>query len=93
LIPCIDSYKVTEETIKQKTKLIVCYEQNKARANSVKGIVQQQLTGVDNEINWVGRPLKGQCQEIFYSGFFYQTTSPSPVRHTQKGFQIFSNIR
>jgi hypothetical protein len=24
--------------------------------------------------------------------FFHQTTSPSPVRHDKKGFQIFSNI-
>jgi hypothetical protein len=25
--------------------------------------------------------LKGQCHEFFYSGFFHQTSSPSPDRH------------
>jgi hypothetical protein len=33
--------------------------------------------------------LKGKCHEIFSLWFFHQTTSPSPVRHAKKGFQIF----
>jgi hypothetical protein len=37
--------------------------------------------------------LKETVSRDFYSGFFHQTSSPSPVRHAWKGFQIFSNIR
>ncbi len=37
--------------------------------------------------------LKGQCHEIFYPGFFHETTSPSHDRHAWKGFQIFLSIQ
>jgi hypothetical protein len=37
--------------------------------------------------------FKGQFHEIFISGFFHQTTSPTPNGHVQKRFRIFPNIR
>jgi hypothetical protein len=41
----------------------------------------------------ISQILKGQCHEIFYSGFFHQTSLPSLFRHAYKGFQIFLDIR
>jgi hypothetical protein len=37
--------------------------------------------------------LKGQCHEIFTSGFFLQTVPPGPSRHAQQRFRFFSIIR
>jgi hypothetical protein len=36
--------------------------------------------------------LKGQCHEIFNSGFFHQTTSPCPVRKDFEFFRIFKEL-
>ncbi len=37
--------------------------------------------------------LKGQCHEIFACSFFHQNTSPGPLIHTIKLFQIKIRIR
>jgi hypothetical protein len=75
--------------MKQKKKLIICYEQNKARANSVKGIVQRQLTGVANEINWVGRPLKGSVTRFFILVFLIKQLHLVPLDIPRKDFEFF----
>ena len=38
-------------------------------------------------------PLKGQCHEIFASGFFHESPSPKPLILTLGSSQIFSKIR
>jgi hypothetical protein len=37
--------------------------------------------------------LKGQCHEIFASGFFYESVSPKPLSIPLGPFRIFSKIR
>jgi hypothetical protein len=37
--------------------------------------------------------LKGQCHEIFASGFFHESPSPNPLIITVGSFRIFSKIR
>ena len=37
--------------------------------------------------------LKGQCQEIFASGFFHESVSPKPLSIPLGPFRIFSKIR
>ncbi len=38
-------------------------------------------------------PLKGQCHEIFASGFFHESPSPKPLIITVGSFRIFPKIR
>ncbi len=37
--------------------------------------------------------LKGQCHEIFASGFFHESVSPKPLSIPLGPFRIFSKIR
>ena len=38
-------------------------------------------------------PLKGQCHEIFASGFFHESPSLKPLKITLGSFQFYSKIR
>jgi hypothetical protein len=38
-------------------------------------------------------PLKGQCHEIFASGFFHESPFPKPLKMTLGSIRIFSKIR
>jgi hypothetical protein len=42
---------------------------------------------------WRLYPLKGQCNEIFASGFFHESVSPKPLSIPLGPFQIFLKIR
>ncbi len=39
------------------------------------------------------KTYRNSVTRFFVSGFLHQTPSPSPNRHAQDRFQIFSNIR
>ncbi len=44
-------------------------------------------------INTPATYLKGQCHEIFASGFFKKSVPPQPQRISLRPFRIFSKIR
>jgi hypothetical protein len=38
------------------------------------------------------RPLKGQCHEIFASGFFHESSSPKSLKKALRSFQFFQKF-
>jgi hypothetical protein len=48
---------------------------------------------LESEQNRLARELKGQCHEIFASGFFLGSLSPKPLIIPVGPFRIFSKIR